>query len=77
MEVYITKEKIIEDMLDKVKSFNLPDGSTFPNTPVTFVSNKLNVLLSSGADMVKFLVDIWDRDESYQYKTKNAGTYEI
>lgn len=77
MEGSITKEKIIEDMLDKIKTFNLPDGSTYPNTPITFVSNELNVLLSSGADMVKFLVDIWDRDESYQYKTKNAGTYEI
>lgn len=77
MEGSITKEKIIEDMQDKMKSYTMPNGEVFPNTPVTFVSNELNVLLSSGADMVKFLVDIWDRDESYTYKTKNSGSFEI
>jgi len=64
-------------MAGLLKSHSLSDGSLYPHTPVTYISNELNVLLSSGTDMVKFLVDIWDRDESYAYKTKTSGTFEI
>lgn len=76
MEGSILKEKIVEDMEELQKPFNFK-GGTFTHSSVTFVSNELNVLLASGTDMVKFLVDIYDRDDTYVYKTKNSGTYEI
>lgn len=77
MEGAVLKEKIIEDLLSTQKEYILPDGTAFPHSSTTFVSNELNVLLSTGVEMVKFLVDIYDRDDLYTYKTKNAGTYEV
>ncbi len=76
MEGSILKEKIIEDLESIERSYAAPTGN-FNHSSVTFVSNELNVLLSSGADMIKFLVDIFDRDDSYVYKTKKSGSYEI
>jgi hypothetical protein len=77
LEGAILKEKIIVEMLESEKAYVLPDGTAFPHSSTTFVANELNVLLSTGMDMVKFLVDIYDKDDIYTYKTKNAGEYEV
>ena len=76
MEGSILKEKIIEDLETLERSYAAPTGN-FNHSSVTFVSNELNVLLASGVDMIKFLVDIYDRDDTYVYKTKKSGSYEI
>lgn len=76
MEGSILKEKIIEDMEVIEKTFAAPTGD-FKHSSLTFVANELNVLLSSGVDMIKFLVDIFDKDDTYVYKTKKSGSYEI
>lgn len=73
LEGSVLKEKIIEDMETLVKESPLG----FNHASVTYVANELNVLLSSGVDMVKFLVDIYDKGDSYVYKTKKSGQYEI
>lgn len=77
MDGATTKEKIIDDMVGLIKSVTMPNGTVYNHAPVTFVANELNVLLSTGADMIKFLVEIWDRETHYSYKTKNSGVYEI
>lgn len=73
IEGSVLKEKIIEDM----EALEKPSDVGFSHSSVTYIANELNVLLSSGVDMVKFLVDIYDRDDSYVYKTKKSGQYEI
>lgn len=77
LEGAILKEKIISDMCEEQKEYIQPDGTPFIHSSVTFVSDELNVLLSTGMDMVKFLVDMWSKDDLYIYKTKNSGSYEI
>lgn len=73
LEGSVLKEKIIEEM----ETFEKQCDLGFTHSSLTFVANELNVLLSSGVDMIKFLVDIYDKDESYVYKTKRSGQYEI
>ena len=73
LEGAVLKEKIIEDMEAMVRESPLG----FQHASVTYVANELNVMLSSGVDMVKFLVDIYDKGDSYVYKTKKSGQYEI
>lgn len=77
LEGSVLKEKIIVEMSSSMKEYKIDDSSTFPHSSVTYSSDELNVLLSSGLDMVKFLVDIYSKDEAYVYKTKNSGEYEI
>lgn len=76
MEGAILKEKIIEELEAMVKETPSPEGG-FSHSSVTFVANELNVMLSAGVDMIKFLVDIYDKDNAYVYKTKKSGQYEI
>ena len=76
LEGSVLKEKIIEDMEATAKPIT-HSGETFNHSSITYISNELNVLLNSGVDMVKFLVDIYDREESYVYKTKKSGQYEV
>ncbi len=73
LEGSVLKEKIIEEM----EAFEKPCDAGFTHSSVTYVANELNVLLSSGVDMIKFLVDIYDKDDSYVYKTKKSGQYNI
>jgi hypothetical protein len=73
---FITKEAIITNMLEHIRTIEIPDG-TFSHTSVTLIADELNVLLSSGMDMVKFLVEIWGKDKAYEYKTKTAGTFNL
>ena len=77
MEGAILKEKIIEELMEQQKDYVMPGNTAFVHSPVTYVSNELNVLLSTGVEMVKFLVDIYDADDIYAYKTKNSGVYEV
>lgn len=76
LEGAVLKEKIIEDMEAMTKQSNGPFGA-FEHSSVTYIANEFNVLLSAGIDMIKFLVDIYDKDDSYIYKTKKSGQYEI
>lgn len=73
LEGSVLKERIIEEM----EALEKPCAIGFNHCSVTYVANELNVLLSSGVEMVKFLVDIYDRDDAYVYKTKKSGQYEI
>jgi hypothetical protein len=73
MEGSVLKEQIIAEM----EALEKPSPAGFNHCSVTYVSNELNVLLSSGIEMVKFLVDIYDREERHVYKTKKSGQYEI
>jgi len=77
LEGAVLKEKIIIEMQDARKEVDIGNDSLFIHSSITFMSDELNVLLSSGAEMVKFLVDMWGKDDLYVYKTKNAGSYEI
>ena len=77
MEGAVIKEKIIEDMIAMEKLQELPNGTKYRHSSITYISNELNVMLSAGVDMIKFLVDIYDIEESYIYRTKNSGEYEI
>ena len=73
LEGSVLKERIIEEM----EAMEKPCAVGFNHSSVTYISNELNVLLSSGVEMVKFLVDIYDREDAYVYKTKKSGQYEI
>ena len=72
----VLKEKIIMEMCELEKEVSIGD-SIFRHSSITYIASELNVLLSSGVDMVKFLVNIWDKDDILVYKTKNAGTFEV
>lgn len=72
-----TKEKIALDMSAEMKAHKITETKAFFHSSVTYISDELNVLLSTGADMIKFLVDIWGKDKSYVYRTKNSGELEI
>jgi len=78
LEDAATKEKIIVEMAERVKGFEPKEGrSVFLHSSVTFVATELNMLLATGAETVKFLVTIWDKRDSYSYKTKSSGEFEI
>lgn len=77
LEGSVLKEKIILEMQDALKEVPVDKDTMFPHCSVTFVSDELNVLLSSGTEMVKFLVDMWGKDDLYTYKTKNSGVNEL
>lgn len=77
LEDSVLKEKIIQEMDENINSFKLNSTKIFNHASVTYLADELNVLLSSGMDMTKFLVTIYSKDEAYHYKTKNAGTYII
>jgi hypothetical protein len=72
-----SKEKIIIDLCNCLKPYKITETKTFLHSSATYVSDELNVLLSTGSDMIKFLVDIWGKGSSYSYRTKNAGIFEI
>jgi len=72
----VLKEKIIMEMCELEKQVEIK-GKLFRHSSITYVASELNVLLSSGVDMVKFLVNIWDKDDVLIYKTKNAGVFEV
>lgn len=76
LEGAVIKEKIIEELLEMVKVTETEDGG-FLHSSTTYIANELNVLLAAGVDMIKFLVDIYDREHAYVYKTKRSGQYEI
>lgn len=74
----ITKEKIIAEMEDCQKIFNVPNtGKIFQHSSITLVEEELNVLATTGAEMIKFLTSIYDTLDIYTYKTKGKGQYEI
>jgi len=77
LEDAVLKEKIIVEMSEAQKEYYVNDDTIFVHSSVTFMSDELNVLLSSGTEMVKFLVAMWGKDEKYTYKTKNSGSFEI
>ena len=72
----ILKEKIIMEMCELEKQLDI-EGRAFRHSSITYVASELNVLLASGVDMVKFLVNIWDKDDVLVYKTKNSGVFEV
>jgi len=72
----VLKEKIIMEMCELEKQIEVK-GKMFRHSSITYVASELNVLLASGVDMVKFLVNIWDKDDVLIYKTKNAGVFEV
>lgn len=72
----VLKEEIIKEMCELEKCVEF-DGKQFFHSSITYIASELNVLLSSGVDMVKFLVNIWDKDDLLVYKTKNSGIYEV
>lgn len=72
----VLKEKIIEEMCELEKAVQVGD-IIYTHSSITYVASELNILLSSGVDMVKFLVNIWDKEDRYVYKTKNSGVYEV
>ena len=76
LEGAILKEKIIDEMCSMHKTSDIK-GTEFNHSSVTYISDELNVLLTSGSEMVKFLVDMWGKNDLYVYKTKNSGVYEI
>jgi len=74
----ITKEKIISEMEDCRRIFNVPNtGKIFQHSSITLVEEELNVLATTGVEMMKFLTAIYDTTDVYTYKTKNKGQYEI
>jgi hypothetical protein len=77
LEGSILKEKIIIEMCEAQKEIDVSADTRFIHSSVTYMSDELNVLLSSGTEMVKFLVDMWGKDDLYVYKTKNSGSFEI
>lgn len=77
LEGATTKERIIVEMAERTKIFSTASKKMMPHASVTYSSNELNLLLSTGVETIKFLVDIWDRDDLFCYKTKGSGTYEI
>lgn len=77
MEDSVLKEKIIVDMSLLQKTVDISEDTKFVHSSLTFMSDELNLLLSSGAEMVKFLVAIWGKDDLFTYKTKNSGSFEI
>ena len=72
----VLKEKIVQEMCELEKAVEV-DGKPFYHSSITYIASELNVLLASGVDMIKFLVNIWDKDDLFTYKTKNSGVYEI
>lgn len=77
LEGSVLKEKIILEMVQQRRDFQVDDNTTFPHCSITFLSDELKTLLTSGSEMGTFLVDIWGRDDLYVYKTKNSGQTEI
>ena len=74
----ITKEKIIDELEESKKVFNIPNsGKIFQHSSITLIEEELNVLATTGAEMIKFLTSVYDTIDVYTYKTKNRGQYEI
>ncbi|MCK4522071.1 MAG: hypothetical protein KAU20_05840 [Nanoarchaeota archaeon] len=74
----ITKEKIIVEMEDCRKVFNVPDtAKIFQHSSITLVEEELNVLATTGQEMIKFLTSIFDTLDVYTYKTKGQGQFEL
>lgn len=72
----VLKEKIIQEMQEKEQSYQ-HGTKLFRHCSVTYISDELNVLLSSGVDMVKFLVTMFSKENKFEYKTKNSGVFEL
>lgn len=72
----VLKEEIVKEMEEIAKPVETPQGK-FEHASVTYISDELNILLSSGMDMVKFLTTIFSEDDKYEYKTKRSGQYSV
>ena len=77
LEDSVLKERIIEELCDAQKEAELPNGTKYIHSSITYVADELNVLLASGVDMVKFLVTIYSKKDVFQYRTKKSGIYEV
>ncbi len=74
----ITKRKIVKDMEENVQSYTLPDGKQFLHSSVTFASDELNELVSSGGgEIIKFLTTIFSKTNRYVDRTATQGCFEI
>ena len=72
-----TKQKIIEDLIDAQDQHQISDTKLFLHSSATYITDELHALLQTGGDMNIFLVEMWGADESYIYRTKNAGVFEV
>lgn len=72
-----TKEKIICELVEHTKWFEINENKRVPHASITFAMSELNTLITAGQDMVLFLTAIWDRYDVYLYKTKTSGEFEI
>jgi len=72
----VLKEEIVKEMEEIAKPADTPAGK-FDHSSVTYISDELNVLLSSGMDMIKFLTTIFSEDDKYEYRTKRSGQYYV
>lgn len=79
----VSKEKLILDMVDQERTLDgLPDN---PETrtkkifsPLTVCASELSEFLQiSGAGMIGFLTDVFDKQTDYEHKTKNKGSETI
>jgi hypothetical protein len=72
-----TKQKIIEDLCDRQDQFNISDTKLFIHSSASYITDELNALLTTGSEMSKFLVEMWGAADSYVYRPKGAGVYEV
>lgn len=69
----MTKESIIKEMADNHITYRDADGRPQSYSPFIGVTGELNVLLKPGdVEMLNVLNNLWDCEESFVYKTKNA-----
>jgi len=74
----ITKAKMVEDMVDSMKTCELDCGESFVHSSVIYMADEFNAVLSSGGqDIVQFLTEIYSKDRKYKSRTKGSGQYEI
>lgn len=75
----VSKEQLIIDMVDQERSLDgLPPGPHYDNkrvySPLIVCASELSEFLQiSGAGMIGFLTDVFDKQTDYEHKTKNKG----
>lgn len=74
----ITKAKLVEDMVEAIKTCRPDSCEPFNHCSVTFLSDEFNMLLASGGiDIIRFLTEIYSTGDVFKDRTKGQGQYEI
>lgn len=75
----MTYQRLIEEMSESTRTVQLEkDAPQISISPLNLFASELGVFLKGDDDdMIDFLTQIWDGEDSYQYATKGAGATKV